>query len=250
MKSKSYTSVELARLANVTERTLRYYDEIALLVPKSREESGKRIYGLDELYRLQQILLYREMGFSLDAIKEILDDPGFDLIGSLKNQRQKLEQQRSTMGRLIVIVDKTIKAMQDNTQPLSDKDLYDGLSQQTIDEYKAEAEERWGDEFRKSEARIRQMSKAEIQELKAEGDQIIRKLVHLMKLDPADSISQLTIAEYFNHLNQWNQMDRTKWATIAEMYVEDERFRTNYDKYAKGLALWIRDAVRVFSAQS
>ena len=250
MSSTSYSLVELARLAGVTERTLRYYDQIGLLKPRGRSAGGARRYGRDELLRLQQILLYRTLGYSLEHIGAILDDPSFDLLESLLRQREKLQAEQQHMEQLVGLIDKTIEAMNDKSKPLSDRDLYEGLSQEKIDAYRTEAEQRWGDEFQNSEEHIRQMSKAEVQALKREGEQIVGKLAQMMRLTPEDATVQKTVSEYYNHLNKWNATDKERFRALADMYVEDDRFRAYYDKRAQGLAEWLREAIRKFTATS
>lgn len=76
--AKTYTVSEAARLAHVTVRTLHHYDAIGLLVPSQRSASGYRLYTDADLRRLHQILLLRELGFSLDSIGRVLDDPSYD----------------------------------------------------------------------------------------------------------------------------------------------------------------------------
>jgi DNA-binding transcriptional MerR regulator len=90
MSASAYRVKDVARLAKVTVRTLHHYDEIGLLVPSSRNESGYRLYAEDDLQRLQQILLWRELGFPLEEIRRILDDPGFDRRKALLAQRKEL----------------------------------------------------------------------------------------------------------------------------------------------------------------
>ena len=78
-----YTVKQLARISGVSVRTLHYYDQIGLLTPGSYAENGYREYGEPEALRLQQILFFRELGLPLARIKEILDNPDFDLLGAL-----------------------------------------------------------------------------------------------------------------------------------------------------------------------
>lgn len=85
-----YTVKQLGDLAGVSARTLRYYDEIDLLKPADVTEAGYRLYGPDEVDRLQQILFYREMGMGLDQIKQIMNDPHFDLKEALLSHRKNL----------------------------------------------------------------------------------------------------------------------------------------------------------------
>ena len=87
---------ELSELAHVSRRTLRYYDQIGLLVPARNERNGYRSYGADDAFRLQQILFYRELGLELDQIKGLLDDPEFDRVHALESHRRALSGQASS----------------------------------------------------------------------------------------------------------------------------------------------------------
>src|SRR5690606_1876664 len=103
-----YTVQKLAKLAGVSTRTLRYYDEIGILKPARINSSGYRIYGQAEVDKLQQILFYRELGVQLESIKEILSSPSFHAVNALKEHRAKLLEKRQQLDLLIANVDKTI----------------------------------------------------------------------------------------------------------------------------------------------
>ncbi|MBA4145294.1 MAG: MerR family transcriptional regulator, partial [Cytophaga sp.] len=88
----SYSVKELSEIAGVSVRTLHLYDEIGLLKPSTRTEARYRLYGENELLRLQQILFYKELGISLEEIRSILDDPEFDLLQALESHKVALSQ--------------------------------------------------------------------------------------------------------------------------------------------------------------
>ena len=93
MARKRYYQVkELAQIAGVSVRTLHHYDEIGLLVPRGRTDAGYRLYDDDDLLRLQQILIGRELGLALEQIRGSLDDPKFDRKRALLEQRGQLAQ--------------------------------------------------------------------------------------------------------------------------------------------------------------
>ena len=105
---KRYTVKQLAELANVTNRTLHYYDQIGLLLPASYGDNGYRYYDENAVFRLQQILFFRELGFSLEQIHAILEGPDFDLLRALENHKLALQGKTERINRLIDTVDKTI----------------------------------------------------------------------------------------------------------------------------------------------
>src|SRR4030042_3897192 len=106
-----YTVKKLAGLAGVSVRTLHYYDEIGLLKPESRSASGYRHYNEDAVIRLQQIMFFRELDFSLDEIRKIITRPDFDVLEALQSHRVLLTKRAERIDELLATVDKTIRKM-------------------------------------------------------------------------------------------------------------------------------------------
>ena len=84
------TISQVAALTGISTRTLQYYDEIGLLKPSELTQSGYRLYNEEALQTLQQILFFKELGFKLKDIKEILEKPDFDRIAAFKKQKELL----------------------------------------------------------------------------------------------------------------------------------------------------------------
>ena len=122
----AYTIKQLADLAGVSIRTLHYYDEIGLLKPTSYGENGYRYYDEQAVLRLQQILFFRELDFSLDDVKDILDQPEFDVLHALREHRQALEQKVTRLNRLINTVDNTISHLKGELE-MSQKSFFEGF---------------------------------------------------------------------------------------------------------------------------
>src|SRR6185436_18523196 len=116
---------EVARLAHVTVRTLHHYDEIGLLVPSGRSESGYRRYSEDDLRRLQQILLFRQLGFTLEAIQQMVDDPVFDRQKALEAQRALLIEQKARTDAILRGVDRALAEMK-GEGTMSADEMFDG----------------------------------------------------------------------------------------------------------------------------
>src|ERR1051325_3601250 len=105
----AYTVKQVAAMSGISVRTLHFYDEMALLKPAYAKANGFRIYEEPQLLKLQQILFYRELGFELKRIKEILSQRKFQKVAALKSHRQILEKNVTRTRTLIETVDKTIK---------------------------------------------------------------------------------------------------------------------------------------------
>jgi DNA-binding transcriptional MerR regulator len=107
---RTWSIGELSKLAGVSVRTLHHYDDIELLPPAGRTASGYRAYDDEDLLRLQRILAYRELGFSLEDVARILDDPAVDAQEHLLRQRELLTDRIEKLQRIVDAVDKTLEA--------------------------------------------------------------------------------------------------------------------------------------------
>lgn len=248
-QATSYSVRELARLAGVSVRTLHHYDQIGLLTPSTRTAAGYRQYGSDDLMRLQQILFFKELDVPLGEIRAILDDPQFDQREALENHRRLLHLRAERLAQLIRTVDKTILNLMEDTMTLTDEELYQGFSKEQIESYQQEAQERWGatDAYQESQRRVRNMTKAQWNAVKQQGDEATRQMASLMGRDPADTEVQAAIAGHHAWIENFYRAPAELYAGLGQMYAEDERFRAYYDAYAPDLADFMRDAMQVYA---
>ncbi len=142
-RTATHTVHQLASLAGISVRTLHHYDHIGLLKPSARSAAGYRLYGTEDLLRLQQILLYRELDLPLEEIRRILDDPGFDPVRALAQHRRTLELHAERLARLLHTIDRTIARLTEVDMSLSDEELYEGLPKEQVDRWKREVNERY-----------------------------------------------------------------------------------------------------------
>jgi len=241
-----YSVKQLADLAGVSVRTLHHYDQINLLKPSYRSEKGYRFYERNELLMLQQILLYRELGFSLHDIDSIINDPSFNITMALETHKKNLKKQLENLKQLISTVDKTLNDLKNKTK-MADSDIYEGFNAEEIRARKRDVAERWGKSLLKeTEERIRIMGKEGWQDTKKKGEEINLLLVRLMDLPPDDVNVQKAIELHFRHMNLFYEISKDKYLGLGKMYVEDERFNAMYEKYRAGLANFIYEAIQVF----
>ncbi|MFK8004819.1 MAG: MerR family transcriptional regulator [Saprospiraceae bacterium] len=242
-----YSVQQLSKLAGVSVRTLHYYDRINLLKPAKRSEKNYRFYGKAELLKLQQILFYKNLDFSLKKIAEILNDPDFDFLKALEFHQVELLRKADQMQQLLITVDKTIHSLKNKKNMMTDKELYKGFSQEEIDSMRNEVKKRWGaKELLDVEERIRKMGKDGWEDHKAKGEEINQLLAELMDLHPSEEQVQQAVAIHFKHLNFYYEVSKERYEGLGKMYVEDERFKAHYEKYRDGLAMFLRDAIFVF----
>ncbi|PAE24935.1 MerR family transcriptional regulator [Bacillus sp. 7894-2] len=250
-----YTVQKLAQLAGVSSRTLRYYDEIGILKPARTNSSGYRIYGQQEVDRLQQILFYRELGVSLDQIKEIITAPAFDAADALKEHREKLLEKRKQLDLLITNVEKTISSAEGRTT-MSDKEKFEGFKKKMIEDnekqYGKEVREKYGDEtVDKSNAKLLNMSEEEHEAVTKLAEEVNSTLTQAMETgDPASGLAQKAADLHKQWITfYWSEYSKEAHAGLAEMYVADERFKAYYDKIQPGAAEFLRDAIKIYTGQ-
>ncbi|MDF2787602.1 MAG: transcriptional regulator, MerR family protein [Neobacillus sp.] len=250
-----YTIQKLASLAGVSTRTLRYYDEIGILKPARINSSGYRIYGQEEVNRLQQILFYRELGVGLDSIKEIVTAPSFDGAKALREHREKLLEKREQLDLLIANVDKTI-ALTEGRITMSNKEKFEGFKKKMVEDnekkYGKEIREKYGKEsVEASNAKVMNMTEEQYQEVTALGEQIHTTLAKAFKTgDPAGELAQEAAHLHKKWLTYyWKEYSKEAHAGLAQMYVDDERFTAYYDKEQPGTAKFLRDAIHIYTGQ-
>ncbi len=248
-----YTVKDLSRLAGVSTRTLRYYDEIGILKPFRINSSGYRIYGQKEVDLLQQILFYRELGVNLKKIKEIISDPSFDIDSTLIEHRKELLRKRNQLDLLISNIDKTI-ASREGRIKMSNKEKFEGFKQKMIEEnekkYGKETRERYGEEaVNKSNQKLLGMTEEEYTKWQELSTEIMDTLKDAFATgDPASGIAQRAAELHRQWLSfTWDKYSKEAHAGLAQMYVDDERFRAYYDKDQPGLAKFLRDAIFIYT---
>ncbi|SNT26414.1 DNA-binding transcriptional regulator, MerR family [Rhodococcoides kyotonense] len=238
---------EVARLVGISVRTLHHYDQIDLVVPSGRTSKGYRSYSASDVERLHRVLTYRELGFPLDEIATLLDDPSIDTMAHLKRQRQLLDARIDRLHQMAAAVDKMMEAKKMGIQltPEEQREVFgdDWLG----DEYAGEAEERWGqtEAWKQSQSRTASYSKEDWKRVKAETDALEADFATaLTEGVPADSDRAAELAERHRaSIEQYYDCGYEMHVCLGEMYIADERFTKHYDDVAPGLAQYLRDAI-------
>ncbi|MCL2852167.1 MAG: MerR family transcriptional regulator [Defluviitaleaceae bacterium] len=250
-----YTINKLAKLAGVSARTLRYYEEFGLLSPARSNSSGYRMYGRKEVDRLQHILFYRELGVSLDDIKRMLSDKNFDGRDALLSHLSALHAKRKQLDLLIANVEKTISALKGETI-MSDEEKFEGFAQMMIDDnekrYGSEIRGKYGgDAVEKSNTKFRGMTKEKYAEVESLSNELHNTLIAaLAQGDPAGESAQKACELHKQWLCCfWDSYSKEAHVGVAQTYVDDPRFTAYYDKIAPGCAVFLRDAILVHCRQ-
>ncbi|KKR20007.1 MAG: Transcriptional regulator, MerR family [Parcubacteria group bacterium GW2011_GWE2_39_37] len=242
----AYTIKQLAKLANVSVRTLHYYDEVGLLKPE-RTRNDYRQYEDGELFKLQQILFFRELDFPLEEIKKIIDQPDFDIIKSLDDQKALIKLRQKRLGKLVYTINKTIKHMK-KEKTIKDEELYDAFKDDDVKQYQEEVKERWGssDAYKQSMARVSKMTKAEMDKLKEDGKKFTQLLADSMDKNLHSEEVQALVEEHYKGIQFFYECPLEMYRNLGNMYVDDPRFTAYYDKFRPGLAVFLRDAINIF----
>ncbi|NUT23362.1 MAG: MerR family transcriptional regulator [Hamadaea sp.] len=243
----SYTVGKVAELAGVTVRTLHHYDEIGLLTPGGRTSAGYRRYDDADLDRLQQILLYRELGFTLEEIAVILDDPDADADEHLRRQHRLLTSRIARLREMVAAVEYVLEAKKVGID-LTPEEKFEVFGDFDPDQYAEEAEQRWGgtDAYAESARRTKRYTKEDWQRIQQESAELLERFVTAYAAGvPADSAAAMALAE--EHRQQitkfYYECTYEIHTGLAELYLADERFTRNYDQHRPGLAQYVHDAI-------
>jgi len=243
-----YTIKQVAKLSGVTQRALRHYEQVGLLSPRRKSGSGYRIYGKEDLVRLQQILFYRELNLGLSTIKSICLDPDFDLESALTEQKRLLQEKRDQLDRLLLTLEHTLQERK-GERMMTDQERFEGFKRQLVEEnekqYGKEVRERYGKETaQRANAQMMGMDESAYNEFTALGEKLLEKLSEAAKLGDPTSVSAMEVARMHKRWlgYTWGEYSAEAHRNLVQMYVDDERFAS----YFQGNAEFLRDAVHHF----
>jgi DNA-binding transcriptional MerR regulator len=247
-----YTVRELAELSGITVRTLHYYDQIGLLKPSYVNEAGYRFYAQQQLVLLQQILFYKELNFDLKQIKEFMTDPNFDLLSSLKNQKNLLLNNRTKIEKLITMVQETITALEKKSI-LKEQEMFAGFDAEKQRGYENEMVEQYGSDVQehinKSYQNIKSWNKSDWDRIKMQADNINKELVYLLErqaLPDAETVQKI-IKDHYNWICLFWQPNATSYAALADLYTTHPDFKKLYAQYHPNLGDYLAAAMKHYA---
>ncbi len=248
----SYTVGQVSGFAGVTVRTLHHYDRTGLLTPSERSAGGYRLYGDTDLARLQQILFYRELGFALDEIAEILTDPQAHALELLRARRKTLREQIDRLERLVEVADRAMEVQQTGVT-LTPRERFEVFGEIAFDlSYATEAEIKWAGSAGHREAMTRAAAHspedwARLMEEAAAWRE--RLLAAFDAHEPADGERARALAdEHRRHIGRWfTDCPPAMHLRIADDFVSDARafaLVVPPSQQRPGLAGYLWEAVR------
>jgi DNA-binding transcriptional MerR regulator len=245
------TVKRVAAVSGVSVRTLHFYDEVGLLKPAYHGANGYRFYEESQLLTLQQILFYRELGFELKQIKEILCRSDFDKIVALESHRRRLRQDLARTGKLIVTIDKTIEHLK-GTKRMKMKEMFTGFSPEQQARHEQYLIDRFGDRMKasieQSKRRVKDWTKGDWQKAGSAFDEICKDLVVLIgrKLTAESREVQAVIRRHHRWLTQFWTPTAESCAGHSELIVDSE-LRKAYEAYDPQLPEFASAAIKVFA---
>ena len=243
---------EAAEAAGVSVRTLHHYDQIGLLQPEKIHENGYRKYSESDMDKLQQIMFFRELDFKLSDIKRILEDPGFDRLGALQAQHELLKKKHERLDSIIATLEKSIISAKEEVI-MSNKEKFSAFDMTEIEahkkKYAEEVREKFGksDTWLESNKKTSSYKKSDWKRIMENQNEIFTEIAGLMYQDPNSADVQNAVEKWRQHIsdNYYNCTIEI-FSGLGEMYTTDERFKTNIDKTATGLADFLSKAIKIY----
>ncbi len=236
---------EVSKLTGVTIRTLHYYDQIGLLAPTEVTEAGYRLYDKNALFRLAQIMFFKELDFPLEEIKKIMSRPDFDTQKALLNQKELLMKKRDRLDGLIKLVDKTI----DGGFNMSFNEFNNTEIEKAKEKYAKEAKELYGNttEYAEYEKKSSNYTKQDWNNINETMQVIFKKFADIMDKAPESAEAQVLVKEWQRYItDNFYECSDEILQGIGQMYINDERFKENIDKTKSGLAEYISKAIAAY----
>ncbi|MFZ0565318.1 MAG: MerR family transcriptional regulator [Chlamydiales bacterium] len=247
----AYTVKKLAKLSGVSVRTLHWYDEVGLLKPAYYGSNGYRYYEEEQLLALQQILFFKELGFELKQIQNILVRDDFSKIVALSSHRQVLLKNKIRIQKLIKTIDKTIEHLKGNKK-MNEKEIYDGFDKEKQKEYERQLIERFGDSikkhFRECEENTKNWDKSDWEASHIKFDVICKELTRLLEVhaSPKSKEVQDQVGKHFEWISQFWTPTKESYTAHGQLIIDSELSEA-YKKYHEGMPEFVAEGIRAFS---
>jgi len=239
------TVKQLASLAGVSVRTLHYYDEIGLLKPDFVASNGYRQYSEPAVLLLQQILFFREMDLPLEAIRDLVTRPEFDVVRALQAHRISLQEKSKRLDQLIDTIDKTIDHLE-GKRTMKQEEYFEGWTEEKQPEFEQEIRQKYGEHAMDEVIDWNSYTKEKKAIIMTEGEANMQSMAFLMYLPPDSPEVQEAVARWHQHMKYFYDPSIERMRGLGQMYLDDPRFNVMYEKVRKGLALFMKQAIDVY----
>ncbi len=251
----AYTVKQLSKLSGVTIRTLHFYEEIALLKPAYYGSNKYRYYEELQLLQLQQILFFKELGFTLKQIQKVVGKSDFNQLAALYSHRKALEKEWEKIGLLLKTIDKTIKHVKGKKQ-MKDNEIFNGFN---ITLVKAKEGQSYSTAEKivvqsvknptKNAEEVEKRGKAYYDNITKTAHALFKELVNCIEkgLDPSDDEVQKIIKRHHTFAEQTHSATKEVYKAMAQLYAEHPEFRKQLDPLHPHLATFMAEAMKVFA---
>ena len=236
---------EVAKLAGITVRTLHHWDSLGLVSPSARSAAGYRLYGPGDLALIHRVVVFRELGMSLEDVASAVRGEGSVQV-QLRRQADLLAREIDRLGHMKRSVERMMM-MEESGVSLTPEEAEEIFGESFKPEYQAEAKERWGDteQWAQSTARTAKFSKEDWKQVKAEQDALNSALGEAKRrgVEPDSDESAALAERHRDSIDRFYDCTHEMQVCLARMYTTDQRFTETYDSVEPGLAQWLRAAV-------
>lgn len=238
-----YYIKDVARLTGLSHRTIRHYDNIGLVSATRVEDNSYRVYDKDSIFKLKEIIFFKELDFSLDEIKTILTSKKYNRIEILKEQKKLLILKKNRYDTLISSIEETISNIKEGKE--LEKKILNVTN--TFEAYKGEVLKKYGKSREYKEFKEKNYSNKDLNQFDKESKEIFINLASYMPLGFKDEKVVTLIKEWQNYIttNFYTCTDEIL-LSLANIYVDDNRFKKNFDKIKPGLAKFFSDSIRYY----
>ncbi len=252
----TYTVKKLSELSGVTIRTLHFYEEEDLIKPAYYGSNGYRYYEEKELLRLQQILFFKELGFTIKQMKKVIGKGDFDQLSALYVHRKSLSEEREKIGRLLKTIDRTINHLE-GKKKMKDTEIFDGFNISLVKKAKKGSplfavEEIVFSSVRKPAENVEDVEKkgeAFYRNVTDTAHGFFKELVHCMEkgLDSSSPEAQRIIKKHHGFTDKIQDATQEVYKAMATLYLEHPEFRKQLDSFHSKLPEFISEGMIIFA---
>jgi DNA-binding transcriptional MerR regulator len=247
----AYTVNKLAKISGVSARTLRFYDEIGLLKPAYYGDNNYRYYEEEQLLMLQQILFFRELGFPLTDIQQIIGSDDFNKIEALNTHKSILQSTLEKTETLIKTIDKTISHLKGKLI-MRDAEMYDGFDpkkQQEHEKYMLDSGILTQKDIDDSWQNVSHWSKENWEQFKQDGEQLNQDFAKMLRnnFKPESKEVQALVQRHYHWVKNFWTPTKESYNGLAQMYLDHPDYRLFYNRYEPNLVEYLVEAMRIFS---
>ncbi len=239
-----YKVNEVSKISGVSVRTLHHYDKINLLSPK-RKDNDYRYYSEEDIEKLQSILFYKYLGFSLKEIKALLEKEDKKVVEHLKEQLILLQKEEERLQILIETLRKTIECKEREVY-MSLEEKFKGFTMEDSKKYRKDAMDAYGKEII-HEADQKQKGKDQIV-VDGFNEIFFSFSDHMEKGLKAEEEENIKLVKTLHqHLCTYAfDCSSEVFSSIGYGYVKNPEFKANLDKFREGLAQYVCDSIQYY----